>query len=132
MRPLEVDAYTNPILAPIGESPMVQHYFCYKEYDMRPTLHEEILDFIKRRWSKDSDWTTGNCYWFTVILMKRFYGSLDRYYLPILGHFIVGDRKGHYYDWTGEVFPEEEPQYWLDVWLDDPIYAARVENDCMY
>ena len=26
-RPLEVDAYTNPILAPIGENPIVQLYY---------------------------------------------------------------------------------------------------------
>jgi hypothetical protein len=34
MRPLEVDAYTTPTIAPIGESPMVQRYFYYKECDM--------------------------------------------------------------------------------------------------
>ena len=98
---------------------------------MRPTLHEEILDFIKRRWSKDSDWTTGNCYWFTVILMKRFYGSLYCYYLPILGHFVAGDNNGRYYDWTGEVYPEEQPILWENLVLEDPIYANRILRDCM-
>ena len=33
----------------------------------------EILDFIQRRFPKDSDWTTGNCYWFAGILGNRFF-----------------------------------------------------------
>jgi hypothetical protein len=45
MRPLEVDAYTNPTIAPIGESPMVQRYFYYKEYDMDITVGARYKHF---------------------------------------------------------------------------------------
>jgi hypothetical protein len=50
---------------------------------------QEVLEFIDRRFKKDCDWKTGNCYYFAVILAERF-----RKYEPVLyydtvdGHFI--------------------------------------------
>ena len=35
-------------------------------------MKKDILEFINRRFDIDCRWTTGNCYWFAVILTSRF------------------------------------------------------------
>ena len=91
-------------------------------------MHEQILDFIKRRWSKDSHWTDGNCLWFAMILHLRF-PNTQIYYLPIEGHFIVGF-EGYFYDWTGSLTLEEKPYLFSDIARDDPPYYSRLIRDC--
>lgn len=89
----------------------------------------EILDFIQRRFPKDGDWTTGNCYWFAVILGNRFF--LEKYYQPKKGHFVAGD--GHrFYDWTGRVGDAEDdiPILYDEMWDTDRTWAARLFRDC--
>ena len=61
----------------------------------------EILDFIERRFPVDCNWTTGNCYYFAVILQARFPDG-EIVYDPIAGHFLFR-RQGRLYDYTGEV-----------------------------
>lgn len=65
-----------------------------------------VEDFIKKRFSADNRWLSGNCLWFSLILKKRFPGGRI-YYLPVSGHFVYKYR-GKYYDWTGEVYPTEK------------------------
>ena len=91
-------------------------------------MHEQILDFIKRRWTKDSHWTDGNCLWFANILKLRF-PEVEIYYLPIEGHFIVGF-EGQFYDWTGHLLLEEKPYLFSDIKESDPPYYNRLIRDC--
>lgn len=61
----------------------------------------EIIEFINRRFPEDSNWLTGNCYYFSLILKDRFpEGSV--FYDVINGHFVF-KYKDSYYDWTGIV-----------------------------
>lgn len=60
---------------------------------------DPVLDFIHRRFSKDCDWTNGNCYWFAKILQERFPGGVI-IHEPIEGHFLYY-YKNTYYDWNG-------------------------------
>ena len=63
----------------------------------------EILEFISRRFQKDCEWVTGNCYYFSLILKDRFPEGLI-YYDVINGHFIF-EYEDYYYDWTGNIIP---------------------------
>ncbi len=101
-----------------------------REFESPRSPQSQILDFIKRRWKKDSDWCNGNCWWFATILLDRFRGfGLERYYLPIEGHFVVGDGKT-FYDWTGVYEPEENPIAWTELRKMDPVWARRIVRDC--
>lgn len=91
-------------------------------------MKEEILNFINRRWKKDSDWTNGNCYWFAFILCERF-PSLKMYYLPIDGHFIAGDGET-FYDWEGEVHTTEVMYLFSDLQDMDPLWGSHLIRDC--
>ena len=103
----------------VKEAPPVYAYF----------KHRRVLDFIHRRWNKDTyDWTHGNCYWFAWILWEEF-EDMYIYYLPIEGHFVAG-MYGHYYDANGEYFCKEEPIEILDIKFNDPVWWARLMRDC--
>ena len=92
-------------------------------------LHEEIIDFINRRFSKDCHWCDGNCYWFAVILTQRF-PYLDILYLPVENHFVAGV-SGVYYDWTGEITPEEDIILWDNMQSYDSLLYERIVRDCL-
>ena len=63
--------------------------------------HEEILDFINRRFSSNnSNWLNGNCYWFSYILKGRFPEG-EIFYEPAVGHFLF-KLNNKFYDWEGE------------------------------
>jgi hypothetical protein len=93
-------------------------------------MKEEILDFINRRWTKDANWLTGNCYWFAHILTQRF-PQLQIYYLPIEGHFVCGDGCGDFYDWTGAISLKESPLLFSKLKTQDPIWYSRLYRDCI-
>lgn len=58
-----------------------------------------VLEFIERRFSNDCNWTTGNCYYFALILKDRFpKGKV--FYDVIYGHFVF-EYCEKLYDWTG-------------------------------
>ena len=59
-----------------------------------------VLEFIKRRFPTDCNWTNGNCYYFALILSDRFNGTI--YYDVIEGHFICKIEE-NYYDYFGIV-----------------------------
>ena len=44
-----------------------------------------VLEFIKRRFPTDCNWTNGNCYYFALILSNSSNGTI--YYDVIEGHF---------------------------------------------
>ena len=62
------------------------------------TLYEEVKAFIKRRFPDDCSWTTGNCYYFAIILKARFSGAI--FYDVVDGHFVVRIDSS-FYDHTG-------------------------------
>lgn len=89
----------------------------------------DILDFIKRRWTRDSNWTNGNCMWFAIILKLRF-PEVEVCYLPIPGHFVVEFNK-EYFDWTGQVEVSNQPvNNFFELMKEDPLYAKRIIEAC--
>ena len=94
------------------------------------SFKKEVVDFIQRRWRKDSNWLNGNCLWFASILCMRF-EELEIYYLPHEGHFIAG-KNGCYFDWRGVIeIDTEEPIIKLS-WIkdNDPLWYDHLIRDC--
>lgn len=89
-----------------------------------------VEEFIARRWSKDANWLDGNCYWFARILSLRF-PELEVWYCPIEGHFVAGNRNGHFYDWTGRIAAVPSMVRLSDLQTTDPIQYARLVRDCI-
>ena len=93
----------------------------------------EVLKFIDKfkfihKKEIEEVFTTGNCYYFALILKERFEGSI--YYLPIENHFItyIGVQ---YYDISGKVIPDEEAIRWTSFQLIEPFEADRIKRDCI-
>lgn len=89
----------------------------------------EVNEFIKRRFSKDCDWTNGNCYWFAAILTARF-PYLSIYYLPITGHFVAG-ALNTYFDWRGCVQIDEPVQLFEEIMKNERQWGRRIVRDCI-
>lgn len=96
-------------------------------------MRTEVLEFIKRRFSKDCDWTNGNCWWFATILCDRFAAAgAERWYCPVEGHFVTRI-DGVFYDANGVFIPDpdtEKPIRWSELFSIDPVYVARLLRDC--
>lgn len=93
-------------------------------------MKNQILEFINRRWSNtDGNWFNGNCYYFAVILHERF-RKLKIYYLPIQGHFVVGDGS-NFYDASGELNLDEEPMLFSQIKKEDPMWYERLIKYCV-
>lgn len=107
----------------------------YRDSKLRVTfnMENEILDFINRRWKKDSNFLNGNCYWFAYILVSRF-KELEIYYLPITGHFIAGNGD-IFFDWQGKInlrdLCGEKPMRFDDIKKQDSLYYNRLIRDCV-
>lgn len=90
---------------------------------------DEIIEFIKRRFPTDCNWTTGNCYYFSLILKDRFpTGAI--FYDVIYGHFIF-KYKNKYYDWTGEIRPEGYLVEWDKFDEYDSLQKKVIIRDCV-
>jgi len=92
-------------------------------------MNDEVLDFIHRRFPKDCNWTSGNCYYFARILNARFGGTI--YYGVEAGHFVT-EIDGRFYDWTGEI-PDNDDLYiiWSDFDSYDAAQKLRIIEDCI-
>lgn len=93
----------------------------------------EVLKFIDKfkfihKKEIEEVFTTGNCYYFALILKERFEGSI--YYLPIENHFITKIDK-FYFDITGLVEPKEQPMNWKMFQYEDEKLCKRVTRDCI-
>jgi len=87
-----------------------------------------VEEFIKRRFPTDCSWTTGNCYYFAVILKDRFNGTL--YYDPIIGHFLC-KIDSNFYDYTGKVEIDESILYnWNCYKEQDELNYQHIVRDC--
>lgn len=87
-----------------------------------------IEDFIKRRFDIDCHWLDGNCYFFAMILTRRF-PSLYKVYFPIEGHWMATDDE-FFYDFNGACKKDGEVFYTED-WLiqnDIDLYCRIVED----
>ena len=51
------------------------------------------------------------------------------YYLPIQGHFVVGDGN-KYYDWTGKVETGEQPISLEHIRQTDNLWYEKLMRDC--
>lgn len=87
-----------------------------------------VLEFINKRFQTDCNWTSGNCYFFALILADRFNG--DIYYDVINGHFItkVADT---FYDWNGIVESNNCYVKWSDMDKYDSLVKQRIIRDCI-
>lgn len=91
---------------------------------------DKIVEFINRRFSKDCEWTNGNCLWFAMLLCKRF-PNLKVFYEPVRGHFVAGNGKV-FYDWNGYVdFKDTSKLLLLDTIKDeDTLWYTHLMRDC--
>ena len=93
-------------------------------------MNSEIIDFLNRHFPSETDcrWLNGNCYYMAAILQTRFPGG-QIYYDRVDGHFLYYYR-GHYYDWTGERFPEKTAlANWDTYFYQDPDHWKRIWDD---
>ena len=97
---------------------------------------KEILDFINRRFPTDSNWLSGNCYYFAKILQERFGGEL--YYDLVDSHFLLM-LNGEFYDWSGLRWrecclddltrPTSNVVKWEGYEKIDPLHYNRIVRD---
>ena len=74
--------------------------------------------------------TRGMCYWYAWILHGRFPQSII-VYDEVMNHF--GCEIGDYvYDITGDVTKFYNWEPWCNIYVKDPLHAARIERDCIY
>ena len=91
-------------------------------------MEKKIIEFIHRRFQKDYNWTSGNCYFFAVILQEAFGG--DIYYDVVNGHFLL-QLDGNLYDWTGKVEDCGILVKWSDFEQYDRLQKERIVRDCI-
>jgi len=100
--------------------------------EKRVSRENRIEDFIKKfkfKYGKELEevFTTGNCYYFALILKDRFAGDIC--YLPVENHFICKIANS-YYDITGQIEPKEHPVKWTDF-KEDMTWRRRIIRDCI-
>ena len=91
-----------------------------------------VLSFIERRFPKDSNWTSGNCYWFAKILADRFMvGDGNIFYDFMEGHFVTLI-EGSLYDYNGKWDGSYEDVICLSqIEIEDPSWYSRLVRDCI-
>ena len=92
-------------------------------------MENEILKFIQKRFSQNCNWLDGNCFYFALILEKRFGGRI--FYDVINGHFVT-KFDGVFYDWTG-VVDNKDAIYieWDKFYEYDFTQFLRIWRDCI-
>lgn len=83
-------------------------YIGWRPFD---EIDRDVCEFIQRRFKDDCNWTSGNCYYFAIILKDRFsqYNS-ELYYDVIDGHFLC-KINNTFYDWRGVSNHNVDTQY---------------------
>lgn len=92
-------------------------------------MEEKILEFIKRRFPVDQNWTKGNCYFFALILKSVFFG--DIVYDTTAGHFMFLGADGTLYDWNGKVEKHGHIVMWEEFDFYDSAQKQRIIKDCI-
>lgn len=96
--------------------------------NMETLCKETVEEFIQRRFPQDCNWTTGNCYFFALILQAAFGGEI--YYDVVNGHFVT-KIKNKYYDWTGVVEDAEVLVKWDKFDKYDKAQKERIIRNCI-
>lgn len=91
-------------------------------------MESTIIEFIQRRFPSDCNWTSGNCYFFAIILQSVFGG--DIYYDVVNGHFLL-QCEGKLYDWTGKTKSSGFLVRWNDFEQYDSVQKERIIKDCI-
>lgn len=96
-------------------------------------MKDQVLDFINKFKFKharqlEQVFTSGNCYYFAVILRDRFNGQI--YYLPSANHFVC-KVNNNYYDIEGEAHMNEQPFQWLKYRILYPTLSEKIIRDCI-
>lgn len=94
----------------------------------------EIRKFIYNRFPYDSNWLDKNCYYFAIILKKRFPEATIVYDVSD-GHFLVRI-EDIYFDWMGDHdFSKEIQEKYFIEWdkFDeyDSLQKQRIIRDCI-
>lgn len=108
-----------------------------KTDSLSTVLKERVLKFIKKFTldGKRNDviecFTSGCCYWFALILSKRF----------VDGEIVYDQVANHYgyciyacsavFDITGDVTDKYNWENWSDVVVNDPALATKLFNNCI-
>lgn len=95
---------------------------------------DEVTDFITSRFPTDCQWTSGNCYYFALILFERFRNCSPEIYYDVLeGHFTckIGV---HHYDWEGIIkYSDEYAGKYVKKWSEfadyDELQFNRIIRD---
>ena len=87
-----------------------------------------VLEFIRRRFPQDSNWLTGNCYHFALILSSVFNG--DIFYDVVAGHFVTRINNV-FYDWSGKINPTNYLVNWNHFDEYDNLQKERIIKDCI-
>ena len=90
---------------------------------------DKVIEFIHRRFKFDCNWTSGNCYYFAIILKDRFPEGII-FYDVIYGHFVFL-YEGKYYDWTGCINPDGILVEWDKFEEYDYLQKERIITDCI-
>ena len=90
----------------------------------------EVMEFVYRRFGKDCNWDTGNCYYLALILKDRFPEGRICYDV-IYGHFVF-EYEGKYYDWNG-IYDEFDKIMvaWDEFDEYDELQKDRIIRDCI-
>lgn len=89
---------------------------------------QEITQFIVQYCDAKDLFMNGMCYWFAVILERRFRNA-SIFYDPIINHFVakIGNT---YYDASG-IAKDANYIEWSEYALGDSIHAERIVRDCI-
>lgn len=91
---------------------------------------EQFIEKFKFKYNKELEYifTSGNCYYFAIILKERFNGEI--YYLPIANHFVC-KINNNYYDITGIASMNESPIRWESYKNIDNKNYNIISRDCI-
>ena len=93
---------------------------------------DKVLEFIHRRFAKNNNWTTGNCYYFAILLKTRFPQGKIMYDV-IDGHFVT-EIDCVKYDWNGAVEDDGKPHNYIE-WKKfaeyDKLQMKTIMRDCI-
>lgn len=96
--------------------------------------HNTVIEFIRRRFKDDCKWSTGNCYYFALILKERFCNyDPEIYYDVVEGHFLC-KIENVFYDWNGIAnYTDEYTSKYIKRWStyhnEDIIHWERIVRD---
>lgn len=108
-----------------------------KKDSLGDVLEEKVLNFINKFTLKGKRqeviecFTCGCCYWFAIILLRRFpdgyivYDQVENHY----AYYISMLKK--VYDITGDVTNSYNWEKWNDVVKADSLLASRLYRDCI-